>query len=101
MKDGESDDNMKLHTILELPSGDERSPACLMDRRRNQENALGDTEFGCTENDLKTSKVQDKVKPSTGDSSPRSQAAFKMEDQPGSFEFNDGDLIDAEHKKTR
>ena len=59
MKDSESDDNMKLHTILELPSGDERSPVCLIDRRRNQENALGDIEFGCTENDLKTSEVQD------------------------------------------
>ena len=39
------------------------------------------------------------MKPNTGDLSPRSQAAFKMEDQPGSFEFNDGDLIDVEHKK--
>ena len=59
MKDSESDDNLKIHTILEVPSGDERSLACLMDRKRNQENALGHIEFGCTGNDLKTSEVQD------------------------------------------
>ena len=40
------------------------------------------------------------MKTSTGDLSPRSQAAFKMEDRPGSFEFNDSDLIDVEHEKT-
>ena len=32
MKDSESEDNMKIDTIQEVPSGDERSPAaCLMD----------------------------------------------------------------------
>ena len=35
MKDRESEDNMKIHTILEVSFGDERTPACLMDRRRN------------------------------------------------------------------
>ena len=40
------------------------------------------------------------MKPSTRDLSLRSQAAFKMEDQPGSFEFNDSDLINVEHEKT-
>ena len=45
MKDSESEDNMKIDTIQEVPSGDERSPACLMDRRRNQGNVLGDIEF--------------------------------------------------------
>ena len=40
------------------------------------------------------------MKPSTRDLSLRSQAAFKMEDQPGSIEFNDSDLIDVEHEKT-
>ena len=40
------------------------------------------------------------MKPSTRDLSSRSQAAFKMEDQPGSFEFNDSDLIDVEHEKS-
>ena len=45
MKGNESEDNIIIHTILEVPSGDERSPACLMDRRRNQGNVLGDIEF--------------------------------------------------------
>ena len=40
------------------------------------------------------------MKPSTGDLSPCSQAAFKMEDQPGSFEFSGKDLINVEHEKT-
>ena len=55
-------------------------------------------EFGCFGNDLKTSEV---VKRSTGNYnlSRRSQAAFKMEYQPGSFEFNGGDLIDREHER--
>ena len=32
--------------------------------------------------------------------SPRSQAAFKMEDQPGTSEFNGNYLIDVEQEKT-
>ena len=59
MKDSESEDNMKIDTIQEEPSGDERSPACLMDRRRNQKTVLGDIEFRCSGNDLKTSEIQD------------------------------------------
>ena len=59
MKDSESEDNMKIDTIQEIPSDDERSPACSRHRRRSQENVLGDIEFGCTGKDLKTSKVQD------------------------------------------
>ena len=49
---------------------------------------------------MTTSEALDEVKPSTGDLSPRSQAALKMEDQPGSFEFSGSDLIDVEHEKT-
>ena len=40
MKESESEDNMKIHTILEVPFGDERTPACLMDGKKNQENSL-------------------------------------------------------------
>ena len=49
---------------------------------------------------MTTSEVQDEVKPSTDDLSQRSQAAFKMEDQPRSFEFNGNDLINVKHEKT-
>ena len=99
MKDSESEGNMNIPTILKVPSGDERSPACLIDRRRSQKNSLGDFEFGGTGNDLKTSEVKGEVKQSTGNLSPRSQAALKMEVWTGSFEFNGSDLIDAEHEK--
>jgi len=51
--DSEGEDNINIHTILEVPSSDERSPACSMDRN----NSLGDIEFRCTGNDLKTSDV--------------------------------------------
>ena len=66
MKDSESEDNMEIYTILEVSFGDERTPACLMDRRRNQENSLRDIKFGCSGKDLKTSGVQDELKPSVG-----------------------------------
>ena len=56
MKDSEGEDNMKIHAILEVPFGDERTPACLMDRRRNQENSLRGIKFGCSGKDLKTSE---------------------------------------------
>ena len=59
MKDSESEDNMKIDTIQEVPSGDERSPACLMDRRRGEKNVLGDIKFRCSGNDLTTSEIQD------------------------------------------
>ena len=36
----ESEDNMNIHTILEVPFGEERTPACLMDKKKNQENSL-------------------------------------------------------------
>jgi len=103
--DSEGEDNMNIHTILEVPSSDEYSPACSMDRKKNQENSLGDIELGCTGNDLKISGVQGKVKPSTfkqtaGNPSQRSQAAFKMEDQTGLFEFYSSDRTeDAEHEQ--
>ena len=66
MKDRQSEDNMKIHTILEVSFGDERTPACLTGRRRNQENSLRDIKFGCSGKDLKTSGVQDELKPSAG-----------------------------------
>ena len=103
--DSEGEDNVNIHTILEVPSSDERSPACSMDRKQNQENSLADIEFGYTGNNLKTSETQGKVKPSAfkqtiGNPSKRSQAAFKMEDQTGLFEFYSSDRTeDAEHKQ--
>ena len=99
MEDSEREDNMNIHTILDVPSGDERSPACLIPRRGNQEESLRDIALGRSGNDWRKSEVQGEVKPSTGNLSPRSQAAFEIEDQPSSFEFYDSDLIDAEHEK--
>jgi len=103
--DSEGEDNVNIHTILEVPSSDERSPACSIDRKKTQENSLAGIEFGCTENDLKTSEAQGEVIPFTykhtiGGPSERSQAAFKMEDQTGLFEFYSSDRReDAEHKQ--
>lgn len=100
--DSEGEDNINIHTILEVPSSDERSPACSMDRN----NSLGDIKFRCTGNDLKTSEVRGEVKPSMfkqtiGNPSQRSQAAFRMEDQTGLFEFYSSDRTeDAEHEQT-
>ena len=34
MKESESEDIMKIHRILEVPFGDERTPACLMTERK-------------------------------------------------------------------
>ena len=48
--DGESEDNMKTHTTLEVPSSDKRRPACSMDKKKNQENSLGEIESECIEN---------------------------------------------------
>lgn len=88
---------MNIHTILEVPSGDERSPACSMERRRNQEKSLEDTE--CIRNDWKTSEVEDEVRP-TLVLVIRHLVLIKMEDLPSSFEFNGSDLIVAEQEKT-
>ena len=104
--DSEGEDSMNIYTILEVPSSDERSPACSMDRKKKQEKSLGDTESGRTGNDLKTSEVQGEVEPSTfkqtiGNPCQRSEAAFKMEDQTGLFEFYSSDRTeDAEQKQT-
>jgi len=48
--DSEGEDSMNIHTILEVPSSDERSPACLMDQKKNQENSLGEIESEHIEN---------------------------------------------------
>ena len=108
--DSEGEDNMNIHTILEVPSSDEHSPACSIDRKKNQENSLRDieSESECTGNDLisKTSEVQGGMKPSAlkqaiGKPPQRSQAAFKMEDQTGLFEFYSSDRTeDAEQQQT-
>ena len=42
--DSEGEDNMNIRTILEVPSSDERSPACSMDKNKNPENSLGEIE---------------------------------------------------------
>ena len=39
--DTEGEDNMNIHTILEVPSSDEPTPACSMNKKKNQENSLG------------------------------------------------------------
>ena len=106
--DSESEDNRNIHTILEVPSSDEHSPACSIDRQKIQDNPLRDIGSRCTGNDLnsKTSEAQGAIKPSTlkqtiGNPSQRSQAAFKMEDQTGLFEFYSSDRTeDAEEKET-
>ena len=104
--DSEGEDSMNIYTILEVSSRDERSPACSMDRKKKQENSLGDIESGRTGTYWKKSELQDEVKPSTfkqtiGNLCQRSQAAFKMEDQTGLFEFYSSDRTeDAEQKQT-
>ena len=39
--DTEGDGNMNIHTVLEVLSSDEQTPACSMDKKKNQENSLG------------------------------------------------------------
>lgn len=93
--DSESEEDRNIHTILEVPSSDERSPACSMDRKRNEGSPLGDVEVGCYGNDWKTSEAQGEVQSLTctnSNLSPRSRAALKMEDQTGLFEFYSSDL---------
>ncbi|KAJ7381759.1 hypothetical protein OS493_039172 [Desmophyllum pertusum] len=112
LTDSDSDGERNIHTILEVPSCDERSPACSIDRRRNEggnskqllskdsddEISLKDIELGCIGNDWKTCEEEQgeeqtlTFKQSDGNLSPRSQAAFKMEDQTGLFEFYSSDL---------
>ena len=61
--DSEGEENMNIHTILEVPSSDEHSPACSIDRKKNQENSLRDIESGRTGNDFnsKASEVQGRI----------------------------------------
>ena len=37
--DTEGEDNITIHAILEVPSSDERTPGCSMDKKKNQENS--------------------------------------------------------------
>ena len=48
--DTEGEDSMNIHTILEVPSSDERTSACSMDKKKNQENLLGKIKSECIEN---------------------------------------------------
>ena len=48
--DTEGDDNMTIHTILEVPSSDERTPGFSMDKKENQENSQGKIKSECIEN---------------------------------------------------
>ena len=48
--DTEGEDNMNTYTVLEVPSSDERTPACSMDKKKNQENSLGIIKSECIEN---------------------------------------------------
>ena len=51
------EDNMNIHTILEEPSSNERSLTCSMDKKKNQENSLGEIESERTENVWKKGTV--------------------------------------------
>ena len=55
--DREGEDNMNIHTIVEVPSCDERSLACSMDKKNNQENLLREIESECIENVWKKETV--------------------------------------------
>ena len=46
----DTEDNMKIHTILEVTSSDERTPGCSMDKNKNQENQQGKIKSECIEN---------------------------------------------------
>ena len=48
--DTEGGGNMNIHTILEAPSSDEKTPACSMDKKKHQENSLGKIKTKCIEN---------------------------------------------------
>ena len=48
--DSEGENNMNIHTILEVPCSDERTPACSMDKEKHQENSLGKINTECIEN---------------------------------------------------
>ena len=112
--DSESENERNIHTIMEVPSSDERSPASSMDRSGNAETSKQlsrkdsdvDVECGCIGNDWNTSDEQDKeqqltFKNSNGNLSPRSQAAFKMEDKTGLFESYSSDLTqDTAHEQS-
>jgi len=57
--DYEGEDNMNntIHTTPEVPSNDERSLACSMDKNKNQENSLGEIESERIENVWKKETV--------------------------------------------
>ena len=48
--DTEGEKNMNIHTILEVPSSDERTPACSTDKKKHQQNSLGKIKTECIEN---------------------------------------------------
>ena len=55
--DREVEDDMNVHTILEVPSSNERNLTCSMDKKKNQENSLGEIESERTENVWKKETV--------------------------------------------
>ncbi|KAJ7384951.1 hypothetical protein OS493_018639 [Desmophyllum pertusum] len=75
LSDSDSENERNIHTILEVPSCDERSPTCSIDRRRNgtgnskqllskdsdDEISLEDIELGCIGNDWKTDARRNKA----------------------------------------
>ena len=48
--DTEGGGNMNIHTILEVPSSDEQTPTCSMDKKKHQENSLRKIKTKCIEN---------------------------------------------------
>ena len=107
--DSESDNDRDIHTILEVPSCDERST---MDRTGNDDSfselmsevddtddaiSLGDIDFGCIGIEWNIDAIRPQPLASMERTSPSSQAALHMEDQTGLFGFYNNNLThDAE-----
>ena len=99
--DSESDEDREMHTIMEVPSCDERSQASTIQRTTTEELlngndsddtiSLEDIDFGCIGIDWKTSTGIHPQLPTSWKSdsmrASRSQTALHMEDQTGLFGF--------------
>lgn len=100
LTDSDEDGKRNIRVIMEEPSGDERSPTCSTDEGENTRDSTDlsnngykvDLENGCIVNDWNTSEGENEEQNLTlterNDTlSPRSQAALKMEDKRGLFQF--------------
>ena len=100
LTDSDEDGERNIRVIMEEPSGDERSPTCSTDEGENTRDSTDlsnngykvDLENGCIVNDWNTSEGENEEQNLTlternDNLSPRSQAALKMEDKRGLFQF--------------